>query len=98
MSTAVMIMPGVQNRCSVVLAERYLLGCRCSPLARHRWSARRAPSACIASMVQALMAVPSTWTTPQPHCEVSAADMGDGQPQGFAQQLHQQRARLDRWR
>src|SRR6266550_846188 len=30
-----------------------------------------APSACQANMVQAFTALPSTWTTQAPHCEVS---------------------------
>src|SRR3954466_11660228 len=30
-----------------------------------------APSACHANMVQAFTALPSTWTTQAPHCEVS---------------------------
>jgi hypothetical protein len=45
------------------------------------------PSAITASVVQDLTALPSRCTTQAPHCEVSAADMGAGEPQILAQEL-----------
>src|SRR5712671_7320923 len=74
MSTAVMIMPGVQKpHCSPWCSRNVsCIGCSGAPsgaspsMVLTSW-----PSAITASVVQDFTALPSRWTTQAPHCEVS---------------------------
>ena len=81
---------------AVVLAEgllhRVQLVAAC---ARPSMVVTLAPSAWTASMVQDFTDLPSTWTTQAPHWLVSQPTCVPVRPQLLAQELDQQRARLD---
>src|SRR5256714_921944 len=72
-STAVMIMPGVQKpHCRPWFSRKAsCIGCSLPFCAKPSIVSTFAPSACQAKMVQDFTALPSTWTTQAPHCEVS---------------------------
>src|ERR1700722_10766446 len=73
MSTAGMIMPGVQKpHCRPWFSRKAsCIGCSFSPVARLSMVRTSAPSAVSARMVQDFTALPFTCTTQAPHCEVS---------------------------
>src|SRR5216684_1125654 len=96
-STAVMIMPGVQKPHCRPWCSRNAscIGCSGAPSgARPSMVLTSCPSAMTASVVQDLTALPSRCTTQAPHCEVSQPTC-TGQPQILAQKLHQQCAGVD---
>ena len=66
-----------------------------SPSAMPSMVLTSAPSACTARTVQLLTASPSRCTVHAPQLVVSQPDMGAGQAQGVAQQVHEQQSRLD---
>src|SRR5215213_3937335 len=72
-STAVMIMPGVQKpHCSPWFSRKAsCIGCSVPLLARPSMVSTVLPSASQANIVHAFTAFPSTCTTQAPHCEVS---------------------------
>ena len=73
------------------LLERVQVGpCRPCP----RSCARSAPSAWTARIVQLFTDSPSRWTVQAPQLDVSQPDVRARQPEGVAQEVHQQQPRL----
>src|SRR4029077_18641282 len=66
-------MPGVQNpHCRPWFSRKAsCIGCSLPLCASPSMVVTFVPSACQANIVHALTALPSTWTTQAPHCEVS---------------------------
>src|SRR6266478_6264210 len=95
MSTAVMIMPGVQKpHCKPWFSRNAsCMGCSLSAVARPSIVSTSAPSACSASMVHDLTALPDRDAAAA--LGGVAAHVRPGQAQLLTQELHQQGAGLD---